>query len=95
MTNKEKYKQAFSVLRSSCDMTLDVEKMAILSNKSKNQGSSGGNYHNLSGDNRRKRCCIRGGFSAVRYSFNNIIRTDDNWQSAGNHPFLLFVKWQY
>ena len=35
MTNREKYKQAFSVLRSSCDMTLEVEKMAILSKKAK------------------------------------------------------------
>ncbi len=35
MTNKEKYKQAFSVLHSPCEMTLEVEKMAILSKRAK------------------------------------------------------------
>lgn len=33
MTNKEKYKQAFSAMHSPCEMTLEVEKMAILSKK--------------------------------------------------------------
>ncbi len=35
MTNKEKYKQAFSAMHSPCEMTLEVEKMAILSKKAK------------------------------------------------------------
>lgn len=35
MTNKQKYKQAFSVLRSSCEITLEVEKMAMISRKAK------------------------------------------------------------
>lgn len=35
MTNKEKYKQAFSVLHSPREMTLEVEKMAILSKKAR------------------------------------------------------------
>ncbi len=35
MTNKQKYKQAFSVLRSSCKITLEVEKMAMISRKAK------------------------------------------------------------
>lgn len=35
MTNKEKYKQAFSVLYSPREMTLEVEKMAILSKRAK------------------------------------------------------------
>lgn len=35
MTNKEKYKQAFSVLRSPCGITLEVEKMAIISRKAR------------------------------------------------------------
>ncbi len=35
MTNKERYKQAFSALHSSCEMTLEVEKMAILSKRAK------------------------------------------------------------
>lgn len=35
MTNKEKYKRAFSVLHSPCEMTLEVEKMAILSKRAK------------------------------------------------------------
>lgn len=35
MTNKEKYKQAFSVLHTSGDFSLEVEKMAILKKKHK------------------------------------------------------------
>lgn len=35
MTNKQKYRQAFSVLRSSCEITLEVEKMAMISRKAK------------------------------------------------------------
>lgn len=35
MTNKEKYKQAFSGIHAPCEMTLEVEKMAILSKKAK------------------------------------------------------------
>lgn len=35
MTNKEKYKQAFSALHSPCEMTLEVETMAILSKRAK------------------------------------------------------------
>lgn len=35
MTNKEKYKQAFSVLHSPCGITLEVEKMAIISRKAR------------------------------------------------------------
>ena len=35
MTNKERYKQAFSVLHTSDDFSLEVEKMAIISRKNK------------------------------------------------------------
>lgn len=35
MTNKEKYKQAFSVLQASDDFSLEVEKMAMLNKKQK------------------------------------------------------------
>ena len=41
MTNKEKYKQAFSALHSSCEMTLEVEKMAILVDQAVQQGGAG------------------------------------------------------
>ena len=35
MTNKEKYKQAFSVLQTSGNLTMEVEKMALLKRKQK------------------------------------------------------------
>lgn len=35
MTNREKYKQAFSAMHSLCEVSLEVEKMAILSKKAK------------------------------------------------------------
>lgn len=35
MTNKEKYKQAFSAMHFPCGMTLEVEKMAIISKRAK------------------------------------------------------------
>ena len=37
MTNKEKYKQAFSVLQTSGDLTMEVDKMALLKRKQKRE----------------------------------------------------------
>lgn len=85
MTNKEKYKQAFSVLHTSEDFTMEVEKMAKLNNVKRNKMLTAAAAIAL--------CVIVGG-STTAYAANlgNIQRQIQIWFKGDQTDAIMNIK---